>query len=638
MGDGPSLAELIDESRRLAQEGELGAALQRARRVLEQARAAGDSESVIAALLIMGDAQYRLGHYGQTRSLAEEALARAATDAPARADALRQLGACAMETESASKAEELFLCAADVAREIGYVQTRMRALHDLAAGIYTPRGQFDLALAAADEACSIASQHNLPEVSFPLITGTFICILTGQYPRARVWLAKLDAVVTTGSLPDGYRCWLAALCAQDEGKLENAAALYAQARSIAEKIGDPALNVFLRLGLSGYHRILGNASSAYEWANDAVAIATRASNRRMWGRALIERARSCWLCDRPADAEADLRAAIADLAARHAAFDLARAQFFLAALLRAQQSREAPSAWRDAARSIIAGNYAFLLDQERALAFPLIAGSLNHADREIAALSAKLMANLERVPPPPLRILTLGRFEVRQKNLLIPDSAWRQRRAGELFRLLLVSPNRSLARDEIVESLWRDRPRGSTQSLFHQATSALRRALEPDLPDKFPSRYLQIEEARVSLNVPPGSSLDFEQFQQRVQGKDWDAALSLYAGALFPGDQYADWAVVPRERLSRLYLGTLYAAAQQRLKVGECQEALDACHRILELDPWQENAVLIGMQAFIALNDRAGALRLYRELERTLRDELGIAPQALLRELYESLL
>lgn len=32
-----------------------------------------------------------------------------------------------------------------------------------------------------------------------------------------------------------------------------------------------------------------------------------------------------------------------------------------------------------------------------------------------------------------------------------------------------------------------------------------------------------------------------------------------------------------------------------------------------------------------------GALRLYRDLERTLREELGIAPQQELRQLFESL-
>ncbi len=631
----PSLAELIAESRRLAQEGEVGAALERARCVLEQARVDEDCESIIAALLIMGDAHYRLGHYGETRSLAEEVLARAPADAPARADALRQLGACAMETESAAKAEELFLRAADVAREIGYAQTRMRALHDLAAGIYTPRGQFDLALAAADEACSIASALNLRDVSFPLVTSTWICLLTGQHQRARASLDRLDQVVAAGSLQDGYRCWLAALLVQDEGNLQVAASLYAQTRSIAEKVGDPALNIFLRLGLSGYHRILGSAS-AYEWANDAVAIATRASNRRMWGRALIERARAAWLCGHPADAEADLRAAVADLSARHAAFDLARARLLLAAFLHQQQRDEAAAVLSGAAQGIIAGGYAFLLDQERALAFPLLAAFLNSSDRILADRCATLVEHLMRVPPESLRIVTLGSYEIWQGRRVIGKRVLR-RHAGELFALLLLNPSHSLSSEQFFEALCPEQKPDAANAMFHHATSTLRRALEPELPDKFPSRYLEVEEGRVTLHLPSGSSVDFESFEMYCQRAEWEAALALYSGEFLPEYLYAEWATTPRLRLTQLYLRALLAVAEQKLSNGLFQEVLDACRRVLAIEPWQEQAVLLGMQACLGLNDRAQARRLYRNLENSLRQDLNTEPPKELQLLYQSL-
>ena len=207
-----------------------------------------------------------------------------------------------------------------------------------------------------------------------------------------------------------------------------------------------------------------------------------------------------------------------------------------------------------------------------------------------------------------------------------------------MFRLLLVSPSRSLSREEIIEALWRAKAPASTHDLFHQATSALRHALEPELPDRFPSRYLVIEEGRVTLRLPPSSSVDFESFEQYIKSEEWDAAVACYHGELFPGDRYADWATVPRERLSRLYLRALLVVAHRRDQAGQHREALDLCYRILEIERWQEDAVLIGMRACLAFNDRAGALRLYRELERALREELDTSPQAPLRELYESLL
>ncbi|MCD6343984.1 MAG: hypothetical protein J7M17_00055, partial [Anaerolineae bacterium] len=284
------------------------------------------------------------------------------------------------------------------------------------------------------------------------------------------------------------------------------------------------------------------------------------------------------------------------------------------------------------------GGYAFLLEQERASAFPLIASYLNSADPHMASVSATLLSHLERVPPPPLHVLTLGRFEVQQGQRRIKARPWRSRRAGELFRLLLVSPGRSLFRDQATEALWPDKSPASTRTPFHQATSALRHALEPDLPDKFPSRYLEVEGGRVTLRLPPGSWVDSETFEQHIQDEEWEAALALYQGELFPGDRYADWAAAQRERLMRCYVRALLTLAQERLEAEHPQEALEACRRVLEIESWQENAVLIGMQACLTLNNRAGALRLYLALERTLREDLDIAPQESLQRLYQTLL
>ena len=231
------------------------------------------------------------------------------------------------------------------------------------------------------------------------------------------------------------------------------------------------------------------------------------------------------------------------------------------------------------------------------------------------------------VAPPPLKVYTLGQFDVRQGRRAIPDQAWRQRRAGELFRLLLISPNRSALRDQVFQALWPNKSPKSAQSLFHQATSALRRALEPDLPDKFPSRYLAVDGGRVTLQLPEGSWVDFERFETHLENRNWETALAYYRGNLFPGDLYADWATARREQLKQQAIQVALAAAREGLEAGRSHQAFNACRNALELEPWQEEAVLLGMRACAALNDRAGAIRLYRNLEHSLRDELDIAPQ-----------
>jgi DNA-binding SARP family transcriptional activator/Tfp pilus assembly protein PilF len=650
MRESQPVASLIEESYALERAGNIGAALQRAGLALEKARhaaeAAANTGAIAAAQVCVAYCELRLGHYDRARIMAEEALVHASPQARARADAWRILGDCAHEAGNLAAAETFYQQAIDLGRQLGSAYVLHRCLHSLSACVYIPRGQFELALAADKESLRLARDLDMhDEIWLPLVTMGWIYRVTGQYERAQAIVQEMRSTVQPGSLAEGYYYCLTADLAQDGQDPESALALYARARSIAEAVGDPGLGAELRLGLSRYHRTFpstsagrrGGASAALDWADDALAIASRAGSRDLQGWALIERGRAAWEIGDLAAAERDFRAAIEGSMLLQANLDLARAHLMLAALLHGQRHAEAGAAWLEAASKIASGGYAFLLEQERALAFPLIAEYMGSDDPAIAAISSTLLSHLARVPPP-LHVVTLGRFEVRRGAQAVPDQAWRRRRAGELFRLLLVSPGHLLSREQVFEALWPEKSPRSTQALFYQATSALRRALEPDLPDKFPSRYLEVEEGQVILHLPPDSWIDFVAFRQHLQTQDWEAAVAIYGGELFPGDRYADWAAAPRERLIQELIRAARAVARQRLERQEFSAALEACRRVLALEPWQEEAVLLGMQACVALNDRAGALRLYQELERGLAEALGIAPQAELQRVYRSLL
>lgn len=633
-----SVAGLIEESLALERAGDISAALVRASTALDLARAQGDSAAEARALVGVSRFRYRLQQYPAARVLAQEALTLAAPDAPARADALLMLGMCAADTESLSEAEEHYRNAADLAHAIGEHLLRFRALHNLGTTVYLPRGQFDLALAASQEALCLAREQRMDEwLSYPLITLAWVYQYTGQVQPARQALEELGQANCVAAVTQGYHPNTLALLALDEGDLEAAPLLFARARSVAETTGDQGLGVEMRMGMSRYHRLAGNPAAARDWADDALTLTRRTDKKQEQGQALIERARAAWGLDDYAAAEADLMAAMQIAAPLQANFDLTRAAFLLAALLHKQRHPEARPAWLYAARCIINGGYAFLLVQERALAYPLVAEHLNEPDAESAALAATLLAHLERVPAPPLQISTLGGFEVRQGKPPVPEKAWRQRRGGELFRLLLIQRGRSLSREQIMDLLWPEKSPSAANMALHQACSALRRALEPELPDKFPSRYLVVDAGQVGLRLPPGSSIDYAAFEQHCREGNWQQAVALYQGELFPDDRYADWAAELRQQLVQQFVAATLALADQELASGHPQEALAAARRGLEAEPWQENLVLMAMQACLALNDRAGALRLYRNLEQALQRDLGIAPGDELQALYRSI-
>lgn len=283
-------------------------------------------------------------------------------------------------------------------------------------------------------------------------------------------------------------------------------------------------------------------------------------------------------------------------------------------------------------------DYGSILDRNRELAYPLIAAFSDPKNSALAELNARCITYLQQIPSPPLHIQSLGCYQIIQGGRIVDEHLLRKRRAGELFALLLLDQKHSLSFDQIADSLWQDKNTAAAQMLFHHATSRLRRILEPKLTEKCASRYLTVIGGNVSLHLPEGTTIDFVEFESRCKEEDWEGAFELYNGDFLPCFLYSGWATSTRERLKRLYLRALLVLAHRQFDVNHPREVIDLCHRALEIDPWQEDAVLLGMRACLALNDRAGAIRLYQSLEKSLREDLQTKPQVSIQELYRSII
>lgn len=171
---------LRDESLALEWAEDIAAELRRALEALEEARRRNAPALVAQALVALAEMRFRLGQYRAARSLAEEVLEYAASDAPARVRAWQVLGNCAAETGALAEAENWYRQAGELAREIGCQRALVAALHGLAAGVYFPRGQFDLALAADAQAWEIAQKQAQPKWSiYPLTMIALIAELPG---------------------------------------------------------------------------------------------------------------------------------------------------------------------------------------------------------------------------------------------------------------------------------------------------------------------------------------------------------------------------------------------------------------------------------------------------------------------------
>lgn len=244
---------LIGESRAYEIAGNYPQALATAQQALQRAQEQNDSEGTARALTCLGFVHYRLGNYAKCRELAEQALVLTAEVSKARIEALLLLGVYAMEQDALDDMESYCYRAAELCRAIGDNEARYRALHNLSQ-VYALRGQFDLLIAADEEAYRIAHKLNLPQQAIPLISMAFVYIRTRQPSPAKELIEKIDQYQQASLSHKGYNAMLRGMLGLLEEDYPGALAHYSEARSIAEETGDPALHIFVRMGLSRYHR------------------------------------------------------------------------------------------------------------------------------------------------------------------------------------------------------------------------------------------------------------------------------------------------------------------------------------------------------------------------------------------------
>jgi DNA-binding SARP family transcriptional activator len=545
-------------------------------------------------------------------------------------EALLLLGMCALETNSLAECEQYYRSAADLAREIGHTLLFQRTLHNLGSAVYLFHGQFDLAIAADSQSLQICREQGYSDwAMFPLITLAIAYQITGQAMRTHETLSELRATAPPGSAGEGYACYVSGVLALDEDDFQTADAELTRALALAEKLGDPSLNLDTRLGISRMCRLRGENSKALAWANDALGFAQRVGYRIYQGRAYLERGRAAWLTGDLASAENDLGQAEAIFTEMDLRCDLAEMRLLQAAIYQQQQDARAGIVLPQVFTAIQAGGYGFLLERERSLVYPL-ADYLDDASPQVADAAGKLFEILQRVPPKPLRIITFGGLAVSIGSQTVEPRFLRQRRAGELLALLLSRPGYTLSAEQVIDAMCPEKEPSAGRNFYHHAISTLRRVLEPD----FTNRYLEVSEERITLFVPLESRIDFKEFEKLIQSKEWEKAVALYQGEYLPMYRYAEWAVSLRQHFADQFEQALLTLAAERLDSRTALACLELCQRALLHNPWQEQAVELGMRAGLALGDRMTAVKLYRRLEKVLEEDLGIAPQKELQQLY----
>ncbi len=217
----------------------------------------------------------------------------------------------------------------------------------------------------------------------------------------------------------------------------------------------------------------------------------------------------------------------------------------------------------------------------------------------------------------------------------------RGRQGRLLFGYLVLNRARRARRDELVGAVWEDQAPGSPDAALSALLSKLRRLVELDgrtdlrlvLPD---DAWVDVEAVSDALHRAEGA----------VARADWISAWGparvvqhIAVRELMPGEE-RDWIDEHRRRLRGAYERSLELVAQACLEIGgsELDTAERAAHTLVEVAPYRESGYRWLMLVCDRRGNRAEALRVYDDLRRLLRDELGTSPAPVTQELHRTLL
>jgi predicted ATPase/DNA-binding SARP family transcriptional activator len=242
-----------------------------------------------------------------------------------------------------------------------------------------------------------------------------------------------------------------------------------------------------------------------------------------------------------------------------------------------------------------------------------------------------------------VQIRLFGAFAVSVGGEVVPEGAWRLRKAKSLVKLLALAPERRVHREQATELLWPERAPEAAANNFHQALYVARRALEGVGAEA--SAVLPLREDMLVLCPGARVEVDVDAFEQAVarahetgELSDYRAALEFHGGELLPEDRYEAWAVGRREAVSEAHLGLLLDLSTRLDQGGDAEAAIAALEQVVVIDPLHEGAQRALMRLFAAAGRRQHALAQYQRLREALRRDLEAEPDPQTARLYRALL
>ncbi len=245
-----------------------------------------------------------------------------------------------------------------------------------------------------------------------------------------------------------------------------------------------------------------------------------------------------------------------------------------------------------------------------------------------------------------ITVHSLGKFEIRNENLLLDEDIMRSDMLTKLLMYLLIHRANPITIQELSDALWTDEetdnPAGALKNLMYRLRTILRKNLgEED--------YILTSRGVYSWNPEIAVTLDAELFEQFYEaGKkenddtkkigNYEKALALYHGDFMSKITDRHWVVTASAYYHSLYLSAIKTLAELYIKGEQYEDAERICSEGLKYDAVDEWLHSYRITALICQNKQKLAQECYEQASKVLYDALGVHKSEQLEQVHQELL
>jgi DNA-binding SARP family transcriptional activator len=246
--------------------------------------------------------------------------------------------------------------------------------------------------------------------------------------------------------------------------------------------------------------------------------------------------------------------------------------------------------------------------------------------------------------PRPLKIFTLGRFEILRDDVSVEYSRKAPKKLVALLKAVVAYGDRGVTTEEITDALWGDLESDAAHEALATNLHRLRKLLGRADVIRLSEGHISIDQEHCWVDVDAFRDLCELSEGAWKQGRQVEAlchaeqAAEIYRGNFLPHDQEQPWTFQTRERLRARFINLVSRTGAHYEISDDLERAIGWYRRGIEADNLAEEFYQGLMRCLARQGRNAESAAIYRQLRQILSVVLGVAPSPVTQSLGQRLL